>query len=419
MSRAGRVVATFKFLHAADIHLDSPLRGLDRYEGAPVDELRGASRKALANLVALAIEERVAFVLIAGDLYDGDWPDYNTGLFFCNQMARLRDAGIQVVLIRGNHDAKNRMTRDLRTPDNTRFLSEDAPQTLALKPWDVKIHGQSFRARTTLENLAAGYPRADSGCFNVGMLHTSLNGRDGHDRYAPCSLDDLRSRGYAYWALGHIHTPEVLHEAAPYIAFPGNIQGRHARETGAKGCLLVTVDRSHNVAIEKRPLDVVRWSVCAVDATGAVDGDDLLGRVRDRLVALLPEADGRLLAVRVALTGASHAHVEIASNPPRWASEVRRIAIDCGAGRLWVEKVVDQTEPERNRDAALDGPLSELSEIIDALKNDRSRLDELCDRELGDLRKKLGALLDDFDPAALFDQIGPMLLNRLNGSREA
>jgi len=83
-------VGTFRFIHAADIHLDSPLRGLDRYDGAPVEEIRGATRRALENLVDVCLAERVAFLLIAGDIYDGDWKDYNTGLFFHRQMSRLR-----------------------------------------------------------------------------------------------------------------------------------------------------------------------------------------------------------------------------------------------------------------------------------------------------------------------------------------
>jgi DNA repair exonuclease SbcCD nuclease subunit len=97
-----------KFIHAADIHLDSPLVGLRFYEGAPVDEIRGATRRAFQNLIELAITEKVDFILIAGDLYDGDWKDYNTGLFFLKEMAKLRDHGIRVFMISGNHDATSR-----------------------------------------------------------------------------------------------------------------------------------------------------------------------------------------------------------------------------------------------------------------------------------------------------------------------
>ena len=247
----------FKFIHAADIHLDSPLRGLEQYEGAPVQEIRDAARRALANLVDLAIDQEVAFVLIAGDLYDGDWRDYNTGLYFVDQVRRLREANIPLYLISGNHDAANRMTRTLRMPDNVTFFSADAPETALIPELDVAIHGQSFATAAVYEDLSEGYPVAKSGYFNVGVLHTCASGREGHDRYAPCSLEGLKAKGYDYWALGHIHIREILSEQ-PIIAFSGNIQGRHIKETGAKGCLLVTVNDDQSMQADFRALDCKR-----------------------------------------------------------------------------------------------------------------------------------------------------------------
>ena len=412
----------FKFLHAADIHLDSPQLGLDRYEGAPVEECRRSTRRALENLVRLAVEERVAFVLIVGDLYDGDWPDYNTGLFFCARMAALRDAGIPVYLIRGNHDAANAMTRDLRPLDNVTFLDTKKPQTVYLERVDVAIHGQGFDTRAVRENLSLAYPRHDPGVFNVGMLHTCVNGgRDGHEDYAPCSLDDLRRRGYQYWALGHIHRREMLHRPGePVIAFPGNIQGRHVRETGPKGCLLVTVDDAREARVEPRWLDVVRWGVCRVDADGAVDADDLLARVRERTAALLPGADDRTLALRVEVAGACRAHAEVAADWLYWTTEVRKTAYETGGGRIWVEKVVSRTRPPGEADVPGEGPLAELSALLDELRGDDDFLKALGDRALDDLKKKLPHdLLDGLDTADrlrdLLGQVGPLLLTRLNG----
>jgi len=192
----------FKFLHAADIHLDSPMKGLDRYEGAPVEGGAGSRRgRRWRNLVRLAVEERVAFVLIVGDLYDGDWRDFNTGLFFAKQTARLRDEGIPVVLIRGNHDAANAMTRDLK-PENVRVLRAEAAETFTLNDLDVAFHGQSFATRAVVDNLARAYPAKVPGAFNIGVLHTALDGREGHERYAPCTVDDLRRLEYGYWGAG-------------------------------------------------------------------------------------------------------------------------------------------------------------------------------------------------------------------------
>ncbi|MCU0723068.1 MAG: DNA repair exonuclease, partial [Planctomycetes bacterium] len=231
----------FKFVHAADVHLDSPLRGLERYETAPAEALRNASRRALENLVRLALDEGAAFVLLAGDLYDGDWRDYNTGLFFTRQVARLREGGVPVFLAAGNHDAHSRITKALRLPDNAHVFSSKKPETRRLEALGVAVHGQSYAAPEVKDNLAAGFPDALPGLFNVGLLHTALDGRPGHAPYAPCTVDQLRSKGYRYWALGHVHQAEEV-SRSPHVVFPGCVQGRHARETGPKGCRLVAVD---------------------------------------------------------------------------------------------------------------------------------------------------------------------------------
>jgi predicted phosphodiesterase len=412
----------FKFLHAADIHLDSPQRGLDRYEGAPVAECRGATRRALENLASLAIAENVAFVLIVGDLYDGDWLDYNTGLFFGKVMSRLREARIPVYMIRGNHDAANRMTKDLRLLDNVRVLSTERADTVVQEDCGVAVHGRSFPTRAVLDNLARGYPPRLAGCFNIGLLHTCVDGREGHEPYAPCSLSDLRAREYGYWALGHVHARETLYRDDPWIVFPGNLQGRHVREPGSKGCVLVTVDDSQSVAsIEPRWLDVVRWEICRVDAAGARDADETLLRFQERLGRLLPACEDKLLALRVEFHGACQAHAPLLARPTHWINEVRQVALDVGNGRVWVEKVLLKTAPPGAPSAGRsDAPLTELAACLDELLSDDARLRALCDRALDDLKRRLDSdLLDDLETPerlrGLLDQVGPLLLERLLG----
>jgi predicted phosphodiesterase len=416
----------FKFLHAADIHLDSPQRGLDRYEGAPAAECRAATRRALENLAELALAEEVAFVLIVGDLYDGEWNDYQTPLFFTKVMMRLREGGIPVYMIRGNHDAHNRMTRDLRLPDNVRILSADRAETIVQEDCGAAIHGRSFATRAVLDNLARSYPARIPGLFNAGLLHTCVDGREGHEPYAPCSLSDLRAREYGYWALGHIHAREILHKEDPWIVFPGNIQGRHVREPGAKGCMLVTVGDSFEVeAMEPRWLDVVRWATCRVDAAGARDGDEALRRFEDRLNRMMADVDGRLLALRVEFHGATEAHAPMAAKSAHWIQEVRRASLDVGSGRVWVEKVVFKTSPPpANGIARGDAPLAELAACIDEIRGDEERLRSLGERALDDLRRKLPAeLLEELDGVdrlrALLDQASPLLFERLLGQAGA
>ncbi|MCP4667316.1 MAG: DNA repair exonuclease [Deltaproteobacteria bacterium] len=419
----------FRFLHAADIHLDSPLYKLDYYEGAPVDELRHATRRAFDNLVKIAIRENVSFVLIAGDLYDGDWKDYNTGLYFVSQTSKLRDAGIPVYMVAGNHDAASKISRTLRFPENVHLFPTHQPVTLRPGNIDVAIHGQGFASPAVKKDLSAAYPHPQPGCFNIGMLHTCATGREGHEPYAPCTLEGLRSKEYDYWALGHVHQHEVLMDE-PLVVFPGNIQGRHVRETGPKGCVLVSVDNSGRPELEFKPLDVIRWVIIHVDASGDGSGYDVVDRFNQRLEAFLDENEGLPLVTRVVIEGDTQAHSELISDTERWTNEIRSAAVDIGGGQVWVEKVKFQTKSPLS-DKSLkspDGAIGELVHLFDELHAEPDRLHDLADA-LADLEKsvprelKEGAEGMKFDDpewlSALLDQVRPMLLQRLIRKEES
>jgi DNA repair exonuclease SbcCD nuclease subunit len=398
----------FRFLHAADLHLDSPLRGLERFPDAPADEVRGAPRRALENLVDLAIEAEVAFVLLAGDLYDGDWRDYHTGLFFASQMRRLEAAGIPVHLVAGNHDAASQISKSLRLPANVHSYSHKRPQTVELPELGVAIHGQSFARRSVTEDLASGYPVAHPGRFEIGLLHTSLDGRPQHADYAPTRLETLRSKGYRYWALGHVHAREVVCQD-PWIVFPGNIQGRHARETGAKGCTLVHVENGEVAEVEHRALDAVRWAIVEVDASRAGSGEETIDLVQEALANAFDRAEGRLLAARVVLTGRSRAQADLVRDPERWIHEYREAAASVAAPGVWLEKVSIETRREQDLGRALEreDALGDLIRLIANLDRDRPGLEALAAR-FGDLGRKLPVEIrsgdDALDPSDV-DQI--------------
>jgi len=418
----------FKFIHAADIHLDSSLRGLSQYEGAPVEAIRQAARRALENLVQLAIDEEVGFVLIAGDLYDGDWKDYRTGLYFVAQMTRLREAKIPVYLITGNHDAANKMTKALRLPETVRMLSSKKPETVHLADYNVAIHGQGFATMSVMDDLSEAYPPADSSCLNIGLLHTSATGREGHERYAPCTIEGLRAKRYDYWALGHVHKREILHEEDPLIVFPGNIQGRHIRECGPKGCMLVTVDDRNQPKVQMRPLDVLRWETCKVAPCEAQNGDDMVQCFAAQLSSMVEACDDRFLALRVEISGPCPAHKKIAAAQQHWTNEIRSAAIQLGSGNIWIEKVKIQTLlPQLSDQTELrEGPLGELIQFVEELCVDEARLEKLGE-ELADLKKKLPAELKegpeklDLDsPAAMrhfLDNVKDLLIDRLLAPR--
>lgn len=379
----------FKFIHAADPHLDSPLRGLESHDGAPVDVLRGATRRAFANLVQLAIDEQVDFVAIAGDLYDGDWKDYSTGLFFRSQMVRLKATGIPVYLIAGNHDAASVISKRLSLPDNVHVFSTRTPESFEVPELPVVIHGRGFPNRAVPENLAQEYPPAMSGKFNVGLLHTSLTGRPSHDTYAPCSEQDLRGKGYGYWALGHIHQPEVISED-PWIVFAGNCQGRHAREAGPRGCRLVTVNDCLEVeSVDWRTLDVVRWQDVRMNLDGLEKETEAVQRIREALADAIEKADGRLLASRITLTGASPLHGSLHRDAQRWRAEILGIAQDFGESAVWIEQVKVATSPVYD--------LSQLAER-DALTKIVLETLEKATHDLSDLPDDIAEMLNVLPP---------------------
>lgn len=374
-----------RFVHAADLHLDSPLQGLDRYPGAPVERLRGATREAFRRLVDLVMAERADFLLIAGDVYDGDWKDYRTGQFFVAGLLRLREAGIPVLLVSGNHDAASQITKNLTLPDNVRAFDPGKPSTITMDSLGVAVHGQGFLRREVTSDLTADYPEPVEGLFNIGLLHTSLDGRPGHAPYAPCTVAGLVARGYQYWALGHVHRREVVSEA-PYVVFPGNIQGRHARETGPKGCTVVTV-LGDRVATEHRDLDVVRWVHCEVDAGDAAGEGEVIDRVRAAVQRQVTANPAILLAARITVGGRCAAHRMLADDPEHAVAEIRMAAADAGAGDLWVEKVLLRTR------AALD--LDELASRDDAMGGLLRAAGELARDHVA-----LGALHEEFEDLA-------------------
>ena len=342
-----------RLLHAADLHLDSQLKGMCRYEGAPDCEPAEATRTALRRVVDYAVRYRVDLVLIAGDIYDADWNDYNTGLFFVQQMALLREAGIPVVIIRGNHDAANRITRHLRLPDTCYVLPHERPDTIVFDALGIAVHGQSFGRQHVTENLAAAYPPPRSGFVNVGLLHTALTGREGHEPYAPCRPEDLLEKGYHYWALGHVHRFEIVNGSEGRAVFSGNTQGRHANETGAKGVVLVELDHAGTPQTTFLATHAIRWEQLVVDASACRTEDDVYEVLEQALLGVVSQsADGdEVLALRVRFTGTTPVDTTLRADRERWIAEARGMAVDVGGGRLWIETVRVETVQPRARSA--------------------------------------------------------------------
>lgn len=380
-------VSTFKFLHAADLHLDSPLLGLAAKSPDFASRVELASRQSFENLIDLAVAEQVAFVVLAGDVFDGDLRNFQTGLFFTSAMRRLEEAGIRVFLISGNHDAENRYAGRLRYSANVHLFSARSAESVAIEEFGVVLHGQSFPQRDVFENLARDYPTPIANQFNIGVLHTACAGSEGpHVSYAPCTVEQLVNHGYDYWALGHVHARVVLNEY-PHVVYPGNLQGRHPREAGAKGATLVTVEDGRIVACEPRELDVVRWARITVDISDASSVEGAFDLVREAVEAICLDAGDRPIALRLRLEGESVLDSELVLGQATAREDLQSLLASL-RGEIWLEKLEVATRPPTRAEAADPTVSGELAAEITALSVELAPRLEAC---LAEIRAKLPA----------------------------
>jgi DNA repair exonuclease SbcCD nuclease subunit len=411
-----------KFIHCADIHLDTPLQGLAQYPGAPVNEIRNATRRSFEKVMDAAVAERVDFLIIAGDLYDTGLKSFESALFFNKQMTRLKDAGVDVYLVYGNHDAASKLIKQLRPPTNVHVFRASEPQTFVDEKLGIAVHGQSFATPEITEDLAAKYPPPVPGLFNIGVLHTNLGGVSEHANYAPCSLETLQTKGYHYWALGHVHNRQVL-GVDPYIIYPGNIQGRHGREQGEKSCELLTV--SDAAAISREPIltSVVPWFQADIDLSDCGSVDQVYEMVRARFQELLVQSKERVTAVRLRLFGTTDMHAQLSRDPEQVRNETISIANECGNGLLWLERVQIATVPPLSLDELLkrEDPIGEVVRMIAAVRQDP--LTTASWEGVAELQKKLpNEIAEGPDPTKLdaltldrlIEEAEGLLLSRLS-----
>ncbi len=399
------------------------MRGLARHEGAPLEALRGAARRAMENLVSLAISEGVEFVVIAGDLYDGDRDDYNTAVFLQRQLRVLGEAGIDVVIALGNHDAANEITKRLKLPSNVRVFSHQQPESIILEAAGVALHGQSYASRAVVEDLSANYPAAIANYLNVGVLHTSLNGRPNHERYAPCTADELADRGYDYWALGHVHQREVLKRQSSYLVFPGNLQGRDVGETGSKGATLVEYSLSGIQELRHVELAPIRWEVVEVDLGASSSVDDVIVAASLALAERSEATSAELLAARLEIS----AHTKLAEawsrDAPRHEAQLRADA-NGASESLWIEKIKlkvvagrsfahegEAIEAIRNAIAALRAQPSDSGEFSAIFAPLRAKLGS----EFEEIMRLSDGVLDPNGAGALLDDVESLLFGELEG----
>lgn len=319
-------VRALRFLHAADLHLDSPFRG--QVDAAPEvgPALREATFRSFANLVDRAVAGKVDFVLLAGDLYDVRDRSLRAQLALRDQLARLDAAGIPSFVVHGNHDPLSGRYAQVRFPDSVHVFGaeparvevKNGPETIAT------VTGASYARAEVTENLAASFLRPEEEtAFPVALLHANLGGNTGHANYAPCAMSDLAAAGFRYWALGHVHT-QAVHRTRDggrevVVAYPGNPQGRSVRETGPRGALLVEVSASGEITTTPWIADEVRWHRPVVSIEGLDSVDALEERIAEEIRNAIRAAGHedhapRGHVFRILLTGRGRLHGWLARN---------------------------------------------------------------------------------------------------------
>lgn len=327
----------FRFVHTADIHLDSPLRSLAMRNATLAELVGDASRQAFVAIVDLCLAERVDALVIAGDLYDGDQTSMKTARFLAAQMARLHQAGVRVYMIRGNHDAMSRITKQLVLPDTVTIFGGRCQSVIqAGTGVDVAFHGLSFAGPKAPESLLPKYAGPREGAANIGIMHTSLAGSPGHDVYAPCSVADLHGHGFDYWALGHIHVRQV-YSGASTLVMPGIPQGRDINEAGEKSVTLVTIRDDRSVENEERLTSVAQFERVSLDLTGASEWSEAIVRIRAGLEQSREVARSRYLVARLGLVGTSALSWSLMRDRDLAVAEAEQAAEQ--VGDTWVEKL--------------------------------------------------------------------------------
>lgn len=355
----------YRFVHAADIHLDSPLRSLALRDPDLASLIGNATRRAFEGIVDLCLAEQVDALLLAGDLYDGEQTSMKTARFLADQVRRLHEAGIRVFVIRGNHDALSKITRELVFPDSVKLFGGRG-EAVALDRADgglaVAIHGLSFAQARAPESLLPKFRPPVEGAVNIGLMHTSLDGAPGHDPYAPCALADLDAAGFAYWALGHIHKRQVV-AGRSHVVMPGMPQGRDIGESGAKSVALVTIRDDRSVVVEERLTSIAQFETVPVDLTGVVAWADMVGRVETALGRLRDTVPSEHLVARLRITGTTPLAWRLRRDADLLKTEAASRA--SFIGRTWIDKL----QIECRAPGAASGPdlhpIIELRRLID------------------------------------------------------
>jgi DNA repair exonuclease SbcCD nuclease subunit len=417
----------WRFVHAADLHLDSPFVGLADYHPELAQDLVEATFASFRRLIDLCLETKAEFLLLAGDLFDGPKRSLKAQLRLRQELARLSGAGIETFIVHGNHDYLGSSGVTLEWPQGVTIFPAQGVEVAEVRRRGetlARIFGLSHAGPSEADNLTQRFPVAPAGPFSIGLLHANLDRNPEHENYAPCSLADLARVSYDYWALGHIHRPGVRRSSQPAVVYAGNPQGRHLKESGLRGCYVVEVD-GHAVQPQFHPLEVIRWEGMEVDISGLERLDQLLGHLGNLLEEQRPAPPAHGAILRLSLKGRGPVHREL--KLPGTLEEILEVLREQGRGQspwVWPESLdaatgLDWDLPSLRQGSDLVATL--LEQLLQARQSEempeelQELLAALYQHPLG--RRYLPPLAD-LPWQALLDRVTEELLHRLLGVEE-
>ncbi len=376
-------MSDFKFIHVADLHIESPYKGVAKMNKALSEALVDHGIKSYEALIQSALENEVDFLLIAGDSFDSQSGSLSAQYRFVRGLEKLSKADIPVYIICGNHDPLKSWSEHLKLPENVVLFEADKVQqhtvTKEGKPI-AEIYGVSFGEREEYRNLAATFHKKDKTGFSIGLLHGTIAGNDAHTPYCPFDMDTLRASNMDYWALGHIHKREVLSEQNPMVVYPGNIQGRHFNETGEKGCSLVEVTHGKVTRHEFIPLSNIVYKYIEMNVSGMESTSDFFAAIEEMKEEEIQEKKSLLLRIR--LQGKSDLHSVFSNH-----TEMENLTNELNESNIYqshfvfIDKFINESLPKINLEERKKSSdfIADLLQRFDHLENDENATDALIE----------------------------------------
>jgi len=376
-------MTAFRFVHTADLHLDSPFVGIQEVNDHVASQLREATFKTFERIVQLCLTRGADFLLIAGDIYDSRDRSLRAQLRLRDGLRPLSEAGISSFIVHGNHDPLDSWAAALEWPEHVHIFGGDSVTAQAVDRNGETIshvYGISYPTQEVRKNLAKRFQRTEDGPFAIGLLHCNVGDDTGHEPYAPCTLGDLRKTGMDYWALGHVHNRRILSDKEPMIVYPGNTQGRNPRELGARGCYVVEVDGTGHLTAEFVAVDTVRWLWESISIEQLGTDEQLISAVEQACQRMREEAEGRPVVGRISLTGRGPAYASLA-RPGFVTGIVESIRETEGADDpfVWIERLEVDIRPPLDLEARRAGQdfVADLLNLIESYRKDPEHIQSL------------------------------------------